>query len=125
MLCSCSSLTESGDGEQVYFEFKTTGDEHFFARTSDQEVIKKAREQLARPKEERGLMINGEIARGTEQNNGWSWHFVPDKWNLVEVSMEVCDGRPSYVEKEIDYWVDNVGRFCPWNSKVIKEVGTK
>ena len=42
--------------------------------------------------------------------------------HLAEISMEVCDGLPSDVEKDLDYWVDTVKRFCPWNSFVKKEI---
>lgn len=120
LLFACSG-NSPGD-KYVRFEFKTTGNEHFFARTSDPDVIDKARQQLSKPVEERNLFINGVIERGTAFNNGWSWHFVPDKWDLVETSIEVCDGRPSYVEKNISYWVDDVGRFCPFGSYVVREV---
>lgn len=121
-LSSCSNNTSSDPEETATFEFVTTGDEHFFAQTSNPEVIEKARQQLSLPQEERNLFINGEIERGTEQNNGWSWHFVPGEWDLVETSIEVCDGRPSAVEEDLDYWVDDVGRFCPWSSYVMREV---
>jgi hypothetical protein len=119
---SCSDSTTDNQDGNVRFEFVTTGDEHFFASTSNPDIIEKARQQLALPEEERNLFINGEIERGTNQNNGWSWHFVPGEWDLVEASIEVCDGRPSDVEEDLDYWVDNVGRFCPWSSQVVREV---
>jgi hypothetical protein len=38
---------------------------------------------------------------------------------MVEVTMELCDGRPSDVERDLDYWVDSVGRFCPWSSALV------
>lgn len=119
---TCSNSTTNNQDGKVRFEFVTTGDEHFFAQTSNPEVIEKARQQLSLPEEERNLFINGEIERGAEQNNDWSWHFVPGEWDLVETSIEVCDGRPSAVEEDLDYWVDDVGRFCPWSSHVLREV---
>ncbi|NGP87115.1 hypothetical protein G3569_02010 [Aliifodinibius halophilus] len=122
--CNESSSTSIPDGT-VYYEFETTGDEHVIAGTSDESVIKMAREQLTLPKSERNKFINGEIERGTNHNKSWSWHFVPGKWSFTEVATEVCDGRPSFVEEELDYWVDDVGRFCPYSAKVIKEIGTK
>lgn len=124
-LTACSGVSPKDKDEYVRFEFKTTGNEHFFARTSEPKVIDKAREQLSKPVKDRNLFINGVIKRGTAFNNGWSWHFVPDKWSLVEMSIEVCDGRPSYVEENINYWVDDVGRFCPFSSYVVREVARK
>ena len=120
-LSSCDSA-DPPDEEYQYFEFETTGEERFVAGTSDPAVIRAARNQLSLPENERNLFINGKISRGTERNEGWSWHFVPDEWQLVEVSAEVCDGRPSFVEKDLDYWVESVGRFCPWNSNVVREI---
>ena len=39
---------------------------------------------------------------------------------MAEITMELCDGLPSHVEEDIDYWVDTVGRFCPWSAKIVK-----
>ncbi len=33
--------------------------------------------------------------------------------------MELCDGLPSDVEKDIDYWAGTVGRFCPWSAVLV------
>lgn len=119
---ACRDKAADNQEKEVVFEFETTGNEHFVARTSDPVVIENAREQLSQPEDKRNLFISGKIARGREQNTRWNWHFVPDKWDLVETSIEVCDGRPSFVEQNLDYWVDEVGRFCPWSSRVLKEV---
>lgn len=95
----------------------------FVAKTSKTETIRKVEQELQKPFEERRLHINGPIERGTEEYNpDWSWHFVENKWELVSASIEVCDGRPSFVEEELDYWVENVGRFCPFSSRVEKAI---
>lgn len=119
LFSGCIKLNEP---EYITFKFKTTGDEVFYASTTDEKVIDRARRQLQLPVDQRNLFINGKIKRGTAGNNDWSWHFVPDEWQLVQVSIEVCSGRPSYVEQDLDYWVDNIGRFCPFSSNVIQEV---
>lgn len=100
-----------------------TGTEDFVAVTSDSAVIAIARAQLLLPPEDRTLHIHGPIARGDGGHNlSWGWHFTPDSWNLVQLSMELCDGNPSAVEADIDTWVDTIGVFCPWNSYVEEEV---
>jgi hypothetical protein len=38
-------------------------------------------------------------------------------------SNELCDGRPSFVEADLAYWLGTVGRFCPWASYVYAEKG--
>lgn len=39
---------------------------------------------------------------------------------MVEAAIEVCDGTPSFVEDEVDYFVDTVGRYCPWSARLIE-----
>ncbi len=77
------------------------------------------REQIAaaRAAQASGATIipNGRIALGTGVNRGWTWHL--DEVELTEVAIELCDGRPSDVER------DGVrfggGRFCPWTARVL------
>jgi hypothetical protein len=62
---------------------------------------------------------NGLVVRGdTSVNKGWSWHIDPDSLEFADVTTEVCDGKPSYVEQDIitsDY-------FCPWSAQVVAVV---
>lgn len=60
---------------------------------------------------------NGKVIVGSSDvNTGWSWHIDPADFEWVDVTMELCDGRPSFVEKgEVDG-----GRFCPWSAEVVK-----
>src|SRR5262245_32340205 len=37
----------------------------------------------------------GHIEAGTDVNTGWSWHLADVRF--VEVTIEICDGRPSDV----------------------------
>lgn len=39
---------------------------------------------------------------------------------MAEFTMEVCDGRPSYVEAHTDEFVDQVGRYCPWAAQLVE-----
>lgn len=48
----------------------------------------------------------------------WSWHLNPDTINMAEITIEVCDARPSYVEQHLDVWLKSVKRYCPWNLKL-------
>ena len=57
----------------------------------------------------------GRIVAGTGVNTGWTWHLVD--LEFVEVAIELCDGRPSDIEREgIGF---GGGRFCPWNARVL------
>jgi hypothetical protein len=66
------------------------------------------------------MFVIGNLSRGDGGfNQLWSWHLVPDSVRMTEAAMELCDGRPSNVEENLDYWVDTVGTYCPWESKVV------
>jgi hypothetical protein len=45
--------------------------------------------------------------------------MAPDSIEVADVTIELCDGRPSDVESALDYWIDTVGRFCPWGTEVV------
>jgi hypothetical protein len=80
--------------------------------------------ELDLPKEQRFMHVNGIIAEGNGgYNRYWSWHFQDGKWVLTQVSIELCDATPTYVEQNLDYFLNNIdGQFCPWGSKVDSEI---
>jgi hypothetical protein len=95
----------------------------FVASTTVPRVLAVVESQLALPEEQRMLHINGPVATGNGGHNlGWSWHFRPGEWELVEISIELCDGRPQMVEDDVDKWIADVGTFCPWASYVVREL---
>jgi hypothetical protein len=65
---------------------------------------------------------NGRILRGSgeaEHNAPWSWHLDPEQIDMAEFTVEVCDGTPSFVQSEVDYFVDTVGQYCPWSARLV------
>lgn len=58
---------------------------------------------------------NGRIVAGTDANTGWSWHL--EDVEFAETAIEVCDGKPSDVERAGASY--GGGRFCPWSATVI------
>jgi hypothetical protein len=58
---------------------------------------------------------NGRIVLGVGVNSGWSWHL--EDVEFVQVAIEVCDGRPSDVERQGMQF--GAGRFCPWSARVL------
>ena len=59
---------------------------------------------------------NGRVVRGEpDVNVGYSWHIDPDSVEFADTTLEVCDGRPSDVEKG----VITSERYCPWSAKVV------
>lgn len=64
-------------------------------------------------------VVSGELAAGDDgYNQPWSWHMVPATVHTADVAIEVCDGRPSMVEDDLEYWLGTVKQFCPWQAKV-------
>ncbi len=120
---SCGGGSSVAPPAQATFLFGMRGipdaDGQFAAVTSDPRVLAKLESQLSLPIADRGLHIDGPIAPGNGGHNlSWSWHFVPDQWDVVEASVERCDGTPRAVESDVSAWVKDVGTFCPWNSYV-------
>jgi hypothetical protein len=57
---------------------------------------------------------NGRIVPGAGVNAGWSWHL--EDVEFAEFAIELCDGRPSDVERQGTQF--GGGRFCPWSAQV-------
>ena len=71
--------------------------------------------------ESQATIPSGRLVRGAvDYNRPWSWHIDPQDIVMAEITMELCDGLPSHVEEDVDYWVDTVGRFCPWSARIVK-----
>jgi hypothetical protein len=58
----------------------------------------------------------GRIVPGTQVNAGWSWHL--EDVTFADVTIELCDGRPSDVERAGVQF--GGGRFCPWSATVVR-----
>jgi hypothetical protein len=54
--------------------------------------------------------------------NSWNWEFIENEWSITEISTELCDGTPDMIENDLEYWLNDVGYFCPWTARVSKVV---
>ena len=71
--------------------------------------------------ESRATIPSGRIVSGSvPYNQPWSWHIDSEEVGMAEFTIELCDGKPSQVEANLDYWVDTVRFFCPWSAKIVK-----
>ena len=112
------------DSEARFFEFITERGQTFQAWTTDTTVINQVLAQVALPQNERNQHINGAILKNPEGcalNQEWSWYFDPTGWAITEVSIELCDGDPQYVEDNLDEYI-RIGGYCPWSSVVLREI---
>ena len=65
-------------------------------------------------------VIHGRLVRGNGGfNSPWGWHLEPGTITAPDLAMELCDGEPSFVESELDYYLDSVKFYCPWGAKVV------
>ena len=87
-------------------------DETFRVQLLDERQIDAARQAASGG---RASIPNGRVVAGTGVNVGWSWHL--EDVEFAELTTEVCDGRPSDVERQgVSF---GGGRFCPWIARVI------
>jgi hypothetical protein len=114
LLVACGSPTAPAPtGAEFLIEVVPVPGERFVLRTTDPDTIRLAEQNM------RGLNIAfplGPLRRGDGGFNApWTWHMDPSETRLVEAAIEVCDGRPSYVERnQADY-----PTYCPWGARVI------
>jgi hypothetical protein len=55
----------------------------------------------------------------TDCDAQWSWHVDPAAMSFAELAIELCDGCPSHIEDDKDYWLGTVGQYCPWSARVV------
>ena len=71
--------------------------------------------------ESTAMIPSGRLIQGSVfYNEPWSWYIDSEDIHMAEVTIELCDGTPSQVEANLDYWVETVQRFCPWNAQIVK-----
>jgi hypothetical protein len=91
----------------------SVADERFrVALTSDEQIVAAHAAQAGGP----ARIPTGRIVRGTQVNAGWSWHL--EDVAFAESTIELCDGRPSYVEREGTSF--GGGRYCPWTATIVE-----
>ena len=107
---ACSGPTAPGESSEFVVD---VAGERFILRLTDMATIRLAEENLQGRNQRFPL---GPLRRGNGGFNApWTWHLDPAETRLVEVAIELCDGRPSYVEEhQTDY-----STYCPWGARVV------
>ena len=108
---SCQKTSTSPSPTSALVTFRVVN-ETFKALLTDSAAIDLARRSQAGSAKR---FPNGRILPGTDVNAGWSWHLV--EVEMAEASIELCDGRPSDVERAGPSY--GGGRFCPWSATVV------
>lgn len=108
---ACSSPAEPGPSSADFIV--DVAGERFTVRTTDPETIALAEEN--RRGRNRRFPI-GDLRSGNGGFNApWSWHLDPASVRFVEAAIELCDGRPSYVESHQREYPS----YCPWGARVV------
>lgn len=97
------------------------GDEQFKVWVTNEATIQQLRDLEAG--RSTANIPNGRIVRGPgedDYNAPWGWHLDPEDIEMAEFTVEVCDGLPSYVEDNVDEFVDTVNRYCPWSAELVE-----
>jgi hypothetical protein len=107
--CDDDSPTAPSEGALVTFR---VSNETFRVHLTTPEGIRAAELALG---DGHAKIPNGRIVAGTDVNEGYSWHLIDV--TFAEVTIELCDGRPSEVERAgVNF---GGGRYCPWSARVV------
>ncbi len=117
MLVGCGGIAPSGQPAPtpgVVVTVRVADAEEYRLRLTNPDDIGIAQKLLAGESAPR--IPNGRVVRGEpDVNVGYSWHIDPTSVEFADITTEVCDGRPSDVEKG----VITSDRYCPWSAKVV------
>jgi hypothetical protein len=110
--CACRAGTPAAPAAGALVTFAVDGETFRVSLTSPDQVAAARAAQGGGP----ARIPTGRIVQGTQVNSGWSWHL--EDVAFVEAALELCDGRPSDVEREGTLF--GGGRFCPWIARVVR-----
>jgi hypothetical protein len=115
LVAAVASLALAGCGPQgnPVATFDVVGEEYKIELATP-ELVAHAEALLAG--EDVAAIPLGRVVRDDPGPNApWSWHIDPTSLEFAEITIEVCDGLPSYVEDETVTSPD----FCPWSAEIV------
>ncbi len=140
LLCAIvlsSFLVSASDGGTTYFlvtEYpgQETHNDSFVLPLSNPTDIAHARDLIARGPDTAGApIVSAKIAKGSDGINRnvlaedapeWNWH-ITEFGGFVDSSIEINDGWPTFVEQDVDAWIQNTqGYIGFWSYTVTREI---
>ena len=109
VLAGCST-----EPEPVVATFQVAGDETYKIELATPELIEHA-QALLDGQDVAAIPLGTVIRDDAGPNEPWSWHIDPATLEFADMTIEVCDGLPSYVEDGTVTSPD----YCPWSAEVI------
>jgi hypothetical protein len=132
-LVSCKKSEQDDQKDKVYFEvgFKHAvsdwRDSSFVVASSSPQIIQQAEAQLSLPVAERkivfGKLQGGNGGYNRNASHQFKWHFKDDEWSLVDVTIEIYDGRPySDLDSDTSYWLNTMTIYGSWSSYIKRKL---
>jgi len=123
LLLSCSSPTGPDVQAGVLAEFDVNGERFSIFITNMQTAtrVMDLWNGQSTAKIPSGRVVKGQV----QYNKPWSWHIDGEDVTMAEVTIELCDGTPSYLEAHLDDWIQNVGYFCPWSARLVSVIDNR
>ena len=112
LAAACGDDTLTSPSSMAVATLAVTGETFRVALTTAEQVSAARAAQGGAP----ARIPIGRVVPGAQINTGWSWHL--EEVAFVEVAIELCDGRPSDVERAGVQF--GGGRFCPWAATVVR-----
>ncbi len=111
---------------EAFFMFDSPPNkETFVFKLTDPARIQEARDILSGKQKTKTHVTGLIVKKAVAYNRPWSFYLKPGSISFFQVSVEVCDASISFVEEHLD----EVGgsflpgnRWCPWGSRLLKEV---
>jgi hypothetical protein len=108
----CGDDTPTSPSPAAVVTFSVAGETFRVALTTTEQVAAARAAEAGGP----ARIPNGRIVSGTQVNTGWNWHL--EDLTFAEVTIELCDGRPSDVQQAGSQF--GGGRFCPWTAAILR-----
>ncbi|MEU8917723.1 MULTISPECIES: BP74-related protein [Streptomyces] len=109
----------------AYFVMTDVTRAEFVIKLTDPRKIQHARDLLSGATSSEPHVIGRIDKRPAPYNWRWSFHLRPETIDFFDFAIEVCDATTPYVEEHLD---EAGGPFlpgliwCPWSSKLLREV---
>ncbi|MDJ0382047.1 calmodulin-binding protein [Streptomyces sp. G-G2] len=114
----------AAQGSASYFEF-TDGRNTFVFKLTDQARIQQARDILSGVDKENISVMGRVVKTPATYNRPWKYQLAPDSVKFFSMAVEVCDASISYVNDhlgEVGGALLPGSTWCPWSSKLTREV---
>lgn len=127
-----AQATQNGEGAPraaavapAYFEMTDITRSTFIVKLIKEREINHARDLVSGATEDEPHLVGRILKRSAAYNPQWSFHYDPETVGFFNYAFEVCDATVPYVEDHLD----EAGGpflpglvFCPWTSKLVREV---